>query len=91
MMAADGDELRIRTRVTPRAAHSELQGMVDGMLRIRTTAAPADGAANKDVIKQLAKAFGVPKSAIVLLRGESSRIKDFVIHKPTRRPTCLTP
>jgi len=89
--ATDGDELRIRTRVTPRAARSELQGVVDGMLRIRTSAAPTDGAANKDVIKQLAKAFGVPKSAVVLLRGETSRIKDFAIHKPTRRPACLAP
>ena len=63
--------------------------MVDGVLRIRTTSVPADGAANKDVIRQLAKAFGVPPSAVRLLRGESSRIKDFVIHKPKKRPGCL--
>ena len=52
--------LVVPVRVQPRGSRSEIQGVKDGRLRIKTTAPPSDGRANKDVIRQLAKEFGVP-------------------------------
>lgn len=43
-----------------------------------------DGKANAHLIAFLAKAFGVPKRAVVLEAGETSRIKRVRITGPTR-------
>ncbi|PCJ87050.1 MAG: hypothetical protein COA52_14510 [Hyphomicrobiales bacterium] len=45
------------------------------ILRIYVTCAPEDGKANKAVIKLLAKALGVPKSGLQVIRGHKSRTK----------------
>jgi uncharacterized protein YggU (UPF0235/DUF167 family) len=46
---------------------------------VRTTAAPADGKANKAVAKLLAKYLGVAASRIELLRGQTHRNKQFFV------------
>ena len=43
------------------------------VLKVRVRARPVEGEANEALIKLLAKALGVPKSAVVLLRGGQSR------------------
>jgi uncharacterized protein len=42
---------------------------------VRVAAAPADGAANDEVIKLLAKSLGVPKSSVKLVSGQTARLK----------------
>ncbi|MGB5580387.1 MAG: DUF167 family protein [Woeseia sp.] len=84
-----GKDLIVRVRVSPRASQSVISGLQNGEVCIRTTAAPADGAANADVIRQLANAFGVPKSAVQLLRGQSSRHKQLRIAAPRIKPDWL--
>lgn len=74
-----GDDLIVAVRVTPRAKRNEVGGIVNGMLQIRTTAPPADGKANKAVIKLLAAYLGVAPSRVTLLRGTASRNKQFVV------------
>ena len=67
---------RVKVRVQPKASRSEMCGTgPDGMLRVRVTAPPADGEANREVIRLLAEAFGVPKSAVVIVAGEKKREK----------------
>lgn len=44
-------------------------------MELRVAAAPADGAANDEVIKLLAKALGLPKSALAIVSGHSARLK----------------
>jgi uncharacterized protein (TIGR00251 family) len=62
--------------VQPRASCDEIVGVdPDGTLRVRVTAPPADGKANKKLIKLLAQAFDVPKSAVVIVAGATSREK----------------
>jgi len=65
--------------VHPRAKHNEVSGVRDGQLQIRTTAPPADGKANKAVIKMLAEHLGVAPSRLSLLRGDTQRNKQFLI------------
>ncbi len=81
--------LIVPVRVQPRGSRSEIQGVKDGRLRIKTTAPPADGRANKDVIRQLANEFGVPPSRIALKSGASQRNKTFEISTPAVKPSWL--
>ncbi len=76
----DGDGVRLSVRVTPRAKRSALAGTIadaDGrpMLSIRLAAPPVDGAANKALVAFLAAQFDLPKSAVVILSGETGRRK----------------
>jgi uncharacterized protein len=62
-------------QVVPRASRSEIVGEHDGSLRVRLAAPPVDGAANKELIRILAKALNVPRSAVTIVSGETSRSK----------------
>jgi uncharacterized protein len=44
-------------------------------LEVRVAAAPADGAANDEVITLLAKALGLPKSSLAIVSGHAARLK----------------
>lgn len=61
-------------RVTPRAGRQSLRRDGD-RIAVRVTAAPADGRANDAVIVLLAKALGVAKTRLTLVRGAASRDK----------------
>jgi hypothetical protein len=66
-------------RVQPHARQNEVVGWQGDTLRVRVTAAPHDGEANRAVGRVLAEAFDVPISRIVLVRGATSRDKVFRI------------
>lgn len=66
-------------RVIPRAARDELAGMRGGRLLVRVTAPPLDGRANAAVCALVAKAAGVPKGAVRVVRGETARDKRLLI------------
>ena len=76
-----GDERSIvGVRVTPRSVKpgiGEWKTDPGGrpFLEVRVAAAPADGAANDEVIKLLAKALGLPKSVLVIVSGQTARLK----------------
>ena len=71
--------MKISVRVIPRAKINRVEVQPDGTLRVHTTTAPTDGKATADVIKMLARHYGVPKTSIKLIRGETSRDKVFDI------------
>ena len=75
-LARPGAEIAVR--VTPKASRNRIVEE-NGALRVYVTVAPEGGKANAAVIKLLAKALGVPKSSLVLIRGQSSREKLFRI------------
>ena len=67
-------------KLTPGAASDRIDGWdVDAegrpVLKVRVRARPVDGEANEALIRLLAKALGVPKSAVTLARGGQSRLK----------------
>jgi len=62
-------------RVVPRASKSEIVGEHDGALKVRIASPPTGGAANEELIKVLSKKFGVPKSAVQILSGQTSKLK----------------
>jgi len=68
--------LVFKVQVVPRASRSEIVGEHDGALRVRIAAPPVDGAANQELIRTLARAFGVSRSAIEITSGQTSRRKE---------------
>ncbi|MEX5727545.1 uncharacterized protein Ga0609869_000898 [Rhodovulum iodosum] len=73
-LAAPGTEIAVR--VTPKASRNAITPQ-DGRLRVYVTTVPEAGKANAAVVKLLSKALGVPKSRLVLVRGQSARDKLF--------------
>lgn len=72
--------MTLHLRVTPNAGADRIDGTElrdDGtaVLRVRVTAVPDKGKANAAVIGMLAKALGVPKSALTLVSGDTARLK----------------
>ncbi len=61
--------------VQPRASREKLGPLHDGRLKVSVTSPPVDGEANAAVIALLAKTLGVPKSAVEVIAGTSSRRK----------------
>lgn len=84
-----GDELVLSLRVQPRASRSEVLEVRDGRLLIRTTAAPADGKANKAAIRLLADFLGIAPSRISLVRGQTQRNKTVRVSGPVELPPAI--
>ena len=68
-------DLIFAVRVVPRASKSAIIGEHDGALKIKLNAPPVDGAANAELIKILAKTFSVPKNAVEIVGGQTSKSK----------------
>ena len=69
----------VRVRVIPRAGADAVAGERDGAVLIRLAAPPVDGKANAALIAFVAKALGVPKRAVRIVRGETSRDKAIAV------------
>ncbi|MDT1062909.1 DUF167 domain-containing protein [Paracoccus sp. CPCC 101403] len=73
-LAQPGAEIAVR--VTPRASRNAVI-VEDRAIRVYVTVVPEDGKANTAVVKLLAKALGIARSRLVLVRGATSRDKLF--------------
>ncbi|MDO8963871.1 MAG: DUF167 domain-containing protein [Coriobacteriia bacterium] len=67
--------VRIHVHVTPRSGRDIVEAGPGGELSVRVTAPPEDSKANVAVCKTVAKALGVPKGAVRVVKGETSRHK----------------
>ena len=72
--AADGSVV-LALHIQPGAKKKEIAGLHGDALKIRLAAPPVDGKANAALIAFLAKACGVPRAAVELVSGETSRSK----------------
>ncbi|WP_404479515.1 DUF167 domain-containing protein [Novosphingobium sp. BL-52-GroH] len=71
-------EGRLVLRVTP-GAKTEALEIVDGRLLAKVRAQPEDGKANEAVRALLARALGIAGSRVELIRGTTSRQKQFQV------------
>ena len=62
-------------KVVPRASRNEIAGVQGEMLRVRLTAPPVEGAANKALVKFLAETLKVPERDIEIVAGHAGRRK----------------
>jgi len=64
---------------SPRASRTEIAGVAEGRLRVRVAAPPVEGAANEELVRFLARALGVPKSAVGVTSGTAGRRKTVLV------------
>jgi uncharacterized protein (TIGR00251 family) len=74
-LVAAGNGVTLRLHIQPGAKKTEVVGLHGEALKIRLAAPPVDGKANACLLAFLADRFGVAKSAVSLLSGDSSRAK----------------
>ncbi len=75
VLKEDPEGVTLRVRIQPGASRDQIVGVTEGALRLRITAPPVEGAANRQCIKFLAKKLHIAKSKISLLKGEHARVK----------------
>ncbi|HMJ58547.1 MAG TPA: DUF167 domain-containing protein [Gemmatimonadales bacterium] len=82
-MAADealgGLTATLLLHVVPRARVTALAGRHGDALKIRLAAPPVDGAANDELIRFLAERLAVPRSAVTIAAGHTSRRKTVTV------------
>jgi len=65
----------INIKVIPRASNNEIIKIDNDNYKVRLTAAPVVGQANKELVKLLSKYFGAAKSDIKIIKGKFGREK----------------
>ncbi|HEX6623945.1 MAG TPA: DUF167 domain-containing protein [Pyrinomonadaceae bacterium] len=70
-----GGAVSFAVRVAPRAARTEIAGEHGGALKVRVAAPPVEGAANEELVRFLARHFGVPARDVEIVAGHSSKTK----------------
>ncbi|MDC3237269.1 DUF167 domain-containing protein [bacterium] len=77
MLKIDEDKtgLKFNIYVQPRSSRNQIVGLHGDALKVKITAPPVEGAANKMCITVLAKVLNLPKSAIEIVSGQASRTK----------------
>ncbi len=69
------DSVEFLVHVQPRSAKNAVAGRYGDALKLKLTAPPVEGAANKAVIAFLAKELKVSKSELTIVSGHQARIK----------------
>ena len=70
-----GEDVLIWVKAVPGASGDEIAGVVGDRLKIRISAPPEGGKANKAICKLLASSLGVKPNQISIERGETSPAK----------------
>jgi len=67
--------VRFAVRLSPRSAATRIEGVVDGVLKIRVAAPAVDGAANTALVRLLADELGLAGRDVRIVAGAKSRQK----------------
>lgn len=65
--------------IQPGAKRSEVVGLHGDALKVRVASPPVDGKANEALVAFIADRFGLPKRAVQLVKGETSRAKTVLV------------
>lgn len=87
--------VQLQLHVQPGASRTGIAGLHGDALKVRITAPPADGRANRELLDFLAEVLGVARARIALVKGESGRRKTVIVQgielEETRRRLGLEP
>lgn len=76
----------ISFKISPNASKNEIIKTEEGV-KIKITAQPIDGKANKALVEFLSKRFKVPKTSIEIVKGQTSKEKTLLLK--TQNPQTL--
>lgn len=83
MLRETKDGIVITLKISPNASKNVIIKSEEG-LKVKITAQPIDGKANKALIEYLSKQLKIPKSSIEILKGETSKEKTVLIKPRTQ-------
>ncbi len=72
------DGIVLNLRIVPNSSKNEIIYSQD-MFKVKITAQPIDGKANKALVEFLSKQFKIPKSSFEIVRGQTSKDKTIFI------------
>ena len=71
--------MKLRIKVRPGSKTDEILREADGAIKVKIKAQPVEGKANKYLVEYLSEVLALPKSKIVLLKGETNSFKTLEI------------
>jgi uncharacterized protein (TIGR00251 family) len=74
MIKETNEGIVISLKISPNSKKNEIISN-ENEIKVKITAQPIDGKANKCLIEFLSKNFKIPKTSIVILKGETSKEK----------------
>lgn len=78
--------VRLAVLITPNAKKTQVVGVQGDALKLKLQAQPIEGKANEALVKYLAKVLGVPRTAVTITHGLTSRNKLVEIVSATLTP-----
>lgn len=78
MLKKTKEGIIITLRISPNASKNEIIKTEEG-IKVKITAQPIDGKANKALIEYLSKQLKIPKSLFEIVKGETSKDKNVLI------------
>ncbi len=76
----NGNDAYLSVYVQPGASADRIEGEYNAMLKVRISAPPEKGKANKALIRLLSATLGIPKSGVTVVKGETCRAKQLKLN-----------
>ena len=76
--------VEFHVRVVPGASKNEVAVHTSGVWKVRLTAPPVEGRANRALVEYLAHKLDINRSQVKLLKGDSSRNKVLAVYGLSR-------
>lgn len=67
--------VRLAVQITPNAKKTEVIGILDDALKLKLQAQPIEGKANDALVRYLAETLSVPRGAVTITHGHTSKRK----------------
>lgn len=77
-------------QITPNAKKTEVLGVLDDALKLKLQAQPIEGKANEALVRYLADRLSVPRSAVTITHGQTSKRKLIEIKSDKLTPESVT-
>jgi hypothetical protein len=74
-MKTPAESCTLAIKAVPNAPRSEVIGWLGDALKVKVHAPPVEGRANEVLCEFLAETLGLPRRAVTVLRGDTSRQK----------------
>lgn len=81
--------VRLAVQIAANAKKTEVIGVLDDALKLKLQAPPAEGRANEALMRYLAGALGVPRSAVTLTHGHTNKRKLLDVAAPALTPGAV--
>lgn len=79
MLKETKDGVILSLKISPNSSKNEIIKSEDGFVKVKITAQPIDGKANKALVEFLSKQFRIPKSSIEIIKGHTGKDKSLLI------------